>query len=144
MALAGLAALVTVLELVFAQHYQEPVMFIPFGLVALTLLALTTVALRPTTRFLRLFQGVMALLFVGSVLGVFFHLQGNLEVVQEVNPDLSGFALVWKVLTGAAPAFAPALLAFVGLLGLLFTYRHPGLVAEETRAFTPFESSLES
>ena len=35
--------------------------------------------------------------------------------------------LVWKALRGATPALAPGALAQLGLLGLLYTYRHPAL-----------------
>jgi hypothetical protein len=126
--LAALAALLTPLELIFAKHYGEPLMLIPFVLVALTLLAILAVVLWPNANVFRFFQIVMVLLFVGSALGVFFHLRGNLEVVQEVTPDLQGWNLLWKMLSGAAPALAPGLLAQVGLLGFLYTFKHPALL----------------
>ena len=135
LALAALASFVTLLELVFSEHYTEILMLVPFALTALTLFAIILVAFWPSTRLLRLFQGAMAPLFVGSALGVFFHLRGNLEIAQEVSPDLGGLGVAWKVLTGAAPALAPGLLAFVGLLGLIYTYRHPGLAGGRAPAF---------
>lgn len=127
LALAALAALMTPLELVLTKHYTQTAMLVPFALVGLVLLAIAAVLLRPSPPTLRLFQAVMGLLFIGSALGVFFHLRGNLEVALDIDPTLSGLGLFWRVLGGAAPALAPGLLAQVGLLGLLFTFRHPAL-----------------
>ena len=123
--IALLATLFTPLELIFSKHYQEPSMLIPFAMVGLALVGLLAVWRWPSRQILWLFQGVMGLLFVVSALGVWFHLQGNLEVVREVTPNLAGWPMLWKVLSGAAPALAPGLLAFVGMLGLAFTFQHP-------------------
>ena len=131
LAVAAFVTLVTPVELVFAEHYDEPAQFIPFVMVALTLLAILLVYRTPSATLLRLFRGLMGLLFVVSVVGVFFHLRGNLEVIREIHPETSGWPLVWKVLSGAAPALAPRLLAQVGLLGLIYTYRHPALTAQD-------------
>lgn len=130
MAVAAFATLVTPVELVLSKHYGDPAQFIPFVMVALTLLAIILVYHTPSAKLLRLFRGLMGLLFVVSVVGVFFHLRGNLEVIREIHPETSGGLLVWKVLSGAAPALAPGLLAQVGLLGLIYTYRHPVFTAQ--------------
>ena len=136
LALAVLACLMTPFELIFAKHYTQATMLIPFGLVALSLLCIAAIAFDPSPLRLRLFQAVMLLLFVGSSLGVFFHLKGNLEVALEVDPTLRGLPLIWEVLTGAAPALAPGLLAQVGLLGLAYTYRHPVLLLHKSLRLT--------
>jgi len=119
----------TPVELIFAKHYTQSAMLIPFVLVTLALATILAVALKPTPLVLRLFQAVMALLFVGSAIGVYFHLRGNLIVARDIDPTLGGFNLIWGMLTGASPALAPGLLAQVGLLGLAYTYRHPNLSA---------------
>lgn len=124
--IAFLATVFTPLELVFAKHTQEFAQLIPFGMAGLALAGLLAVRRWPEPRVLRAFQGVMGLLFLVSALGVWFHLRGNLEVVREVAPSLAGWPMLWKVMSGAAPALAPGLLAFVGMLGLAFTKGHPG------------------
>ena len=130
LAVAALAALVTPLELVFAEHYKDAVQLIPFAMILLTLLATAFVYRAPGAKMVRLFRWLMLALFVTSLVGVFFHLRGNLEVVREIHPEAAGWSLVWGALTGAAPALAPGLLAQVGLLGLIYTYNHPALAVE--------------
>jgi hypothetical protein len=125
LALAFLATLMVPLELLLIEHYEEPFMLIPFVLSGLALLAMSMVLIWPNKNVLRFFQVVMVLLIIGSLLGVFFHLSGNLEVVEEVHSDLRGLPMIWEVLSSAAPALAPGLLAQVGLMGLLYSYKHP-------------------
>jgi hypothetical protein len=36
--------------------------------------------------------------------------------------------LLWKVMSGAAPALAPGAMVQLGLLGLIYTFRHPALI----------------
>ena len=120
------------LELVFSRHYQQPLMLIPFVMVGVALVALLAVWPWPTAQVLRLFQAVMGLLLLTSLLGEWFHLRGNLEVVRQVSPDPSGWPLIWMVLNGRNPALAPGLLALVGMLGLVFTYGHPVLQDSKT------------
>jgi hypothetical protein len=56
------------------------------------------------------------------------HYGGNSEFQREVDPAIGGWSLVVKVMTAKAPpALAPAGLIQLGLLGLLYTYRHPAL-----------------
>ena len=69
----------------------------------------------------------MWLFVVIGLLGLFFHFKGNLQFATERDPSLSGFSLIWKALRGATPALAPGALSQLGLLGLLYGYRHPAL-----------------
>src|SRR5205085_8807415 len=82
---------------------------------------------RPTSGALRVFQGLMLIYLVIGVLGVYLHFRGNVEFVLERYPTLGGLQLVWKALRGATPALAPGALAQLGLLGLIYGYRHPAL-----------------
>ena len=83
---------------------------------------------RPTRRTLSVFRGLMLVCVAAGVAGFVLHVKGNLEFALERDPDLTGIALVWKVLRGATPVLAPGALALLGLLGLVFTYRHPAFV----------------
>ena len=64
--------------------------------------------------------------------GVYLHLHGNVEFALERDPSLSGAKLIWKALRGATPALAPGALAQLGLLGLLYTYKHPAFGTAST------------
>ena len=123
--LSTMATLMVPLELLFVEHYEEWQMYIPFVLSGLTLVGIVLVAFWPNKKTLLLFRMVMALLLIGSLLGVYFHLSGNLELTEEINSELQGWSRIWDILSGAAPALAPGLLAQVALMGFLFTYKHP-------------------
>jgi hypothetical protein len=69
----------------------------------------------------------MVLYLLIGLLGVYLHYRGNVEFALERYPTLGGFKLMWKALRGATPALAPGALAQLGLLGLLYTYRHPAV-----------------
>jgi len=56
-----------------------------------------------------------------------------MEFKLETNPSLVGWALVWAVLTGKAPpVLAPGAMIQLGLLGVVYTYKHPALLITET------------
>ena len=74
-----MATLMVPLELLFVEHYEEWQMYIPFVLSGLTLVGIVLVAFWPNKKTLLLFRMVMALLLIGSLLGVYFHLSGNLS-----------------------------------------------------------------
>ncbi len=116
----------TTVDLLLIGHYQEWTQWPPLVLLGLTALGIVLVATRPTPRTLQLFRLLMVLVVSSSLLGVYFHLHGNMEFRAETNPDLAGFALLWKSLKGGMPLLAPGVMAQVGLLGLAATFRHPG------------------
>ena len=115
------------IELALLRHADSFSQLIPHIVLLIGLLAVVTVYLSPSAATLRAFQAIMWLFVVVGVLGVFFHLKGNVEFATERDPSLSGFKLIWKVLRGATPALAPGALSQLGLLGLIYTYKHPAL-----------------
>ena len=115
------------IELALLRHADSFSQLIPHIVLLIGLLAAVTVYLSPSAATLRAFQAIMWLFVVVGVLGVFFHLKGNVEFATERDPSLSGFKLIWKVLRGATPALAPGALSQLGLLGLIYTYKHPAL-----------------
>jgi len=63
---------------------------------------------------------------------------GNTEFQHEMDPTLEGWTLFVKVMRAKAPpALAPAANIQIGLLGLLYTYRH----AASERARRPNQST---
>jgi hypothetical protein len=116
-------------ELALLRHADSFQQWIPHAALMIGLLSTLTVYIRPGRGTLRAFQVIM-LIFLGvGALGVYLHFIGNVEFARERNPSLGGAALVWKALRGATPALAPGALAQLGLLGLLYSYRHPALGA---------------
>jgi hypothetical protein len=92
------------------------------------LLSTVIVFLRPGPATLRVFKGMMVIFVIVGVVGLYLHYRGNVEFATERDPSLSGLRLLWKALRGATPALAPGALSQLGLLGLIYTYKHPSLV----------------
>ena len=112
-------------ELVLLEHTESATQWIPLVSLTVGLLAALTVAVRPSAGALRAFRAIMAVFVAAGVLGVYLHIDGNLEFARENDPSMTGRELLMEVLGGATPALAPGALAQLGLLGLALTYRHP-------------------
>ena len=112
-------------ELALIEHFEDPWQWAPLVALALTVVTATMVGVRPAPGTLRAFQVVMVACVVFGAIGVVLHLKGNLEFELEGAPDMRGWPLYREVLKGATPALAPGALAQLGLLGLLYTLRHP-------------------
>jgi hypothetical protein len=128
------------LELLLLEHTESATQLIPFAVLGAGSVASVKVAMRPTARSLRLFQVVMLLFIVAGLLGLYFHLRGNVEFELEDDPSARGLDLVWRSLHGGIPLLAPAAMAQLGLLGLVFTLRHPAL-RDAAAPTTPQERS---
>jgi len=115
------------IELALLRHAESFSQLIPHIVLLVGLVATVLVYLRPAHATFRVFQTLMWTFVVIGLLGVFFHLKGNVEFALERDPSLGGAKLIWKVMRGATPALAPGALSQLGLLGLLYTYRHPAL-----------------
>jgi hypothetical protein len=122
------------IELALLTHAESATQWIPHVALLLGLLVTALIHFRPTHASLRAFQTILAGFLVVGALGVYLHLRGNVEFALERDPSLTGLSLIWKALRGATPALAPAALAQLGLLGLLYTYKHPMLAGRSTSA----------
>lgn len=127
--LFGLAG--TGAELVLLEHTEDAWMWTPLVLMGLSLVVLMGYAVSKSRPVLRAFQGVMILFVVSGLLGVWFHYKGNVEFELEMYPSLAGLKLFWEAMKGATPALAPGTMIQLGLLGLIFTYKHPRLSRDE-------------
>jgi len=121
-------------ELALLRHAESFSQWIPHVVLMLGLLSTLIVFLRPGPATLRFFQLVMLIFLIVGVLGVYLHYRGNVEFALERDPSLTGARLLWKSLRGATPALAPGALSQLGLLGLLYSYRHPAFAGDAARA----------
>jgi hypothetical protein len=126
--LLAIGLLGTGTELLLLAHYEGPWQLVPLGLVGI---ALTTVAIHFVhggARSIAALRVAMLLLVVGAAAGIVLHYRGNLEFQLDMDPTASRWELFKKVVRAKAPpALAPGALAQMGLLGLIYTYRHPAL-----------------
>jgi hypothetical protein len=119
-------------ELLLLRHTETVWELIPLILIVW---AMATVAWHGISRgrgSIRALQATMALFLLAGLVGFVLHYQANMEFRLETNPSLSGWALVWAVLSGKTPpVLAPGAMIQLGLLGLIYTYRHPALFFTE-------------
>jgi hypothetical protein len=115
------------LELWLIEHMEDPVQFIPFVLCGLGALAAFAVLARPRRATLLALRVCMTLVVLGSLLGAYLHVAGNLELQREISPGATASAALLGALGGANPLLAPGILAVAATLALAATYRHPAL-----------------
>ena len=113
------------IELLLLKHTDGFWQLAPLGLIGLALLVLLWHAVRPGRTSLRALQVLMVILLISGVLGIWLHYSGNVEWELERMPGTAGLELFRHAIMGATPALAPGTMLQLGLIGLLFTYRHP-------------------
>lgn len=114
-------------ELVLLEHYESWQQWLPLALLALGLGAAAAVHRRAGRGSLLALRGIAAAFLLSGALGIYFHLEANVEFERELNPAAGGPELLWEALTGAMPALAPGSMALLGLIGLVITAGHPAL-----------------
>ena len=114
-------------ELLLLEHFESVWQFTPLVLLGVVLVAAALVWRRPGRSTVRFFQVVMALCIAAGLVGLLLHYRGNVEFELERDPMRHGFDLFWKAIRGATPTLAPGAMAQLGLLGLVYCYRHPAL-----------------
>jgi len=125
--LAAFMALGTIGELLLVEHWGDAIQLLPFLLCALSFLAIVMVMARPQRTTVRLMRWIVGITFVGSLFGIFEHIEHNYGFALEIQPNATSSTLFWKALSGANPLLAPGILAFTALLALAASYYHPAL-----------------
>ena len=113
------------LELLLLKHTDGPWQLLPLFLLAASALVLAWIALAPSLVGLRLWRLLMVLFVVSGLVGVLLHYRGNVEWELERMPGTGGWDLFRRAIMGATPSLAPGTMLQLGLVGLLYTYRHP-------------------
>ena len=126
--LLGMAGTTT--ELLLLRHTEDSTQLIPLMLLGAGYVVVAWNAVRRSRLSVRTLQALMVLFVASGILGVFFHYSANVEFQREIEPELTGSNLLWKVLQAKTPpALAPGLMAQLGLIGLAYAYRHPAFAA---------------
>jgi hypothetical protein len=116
-----------VVELFLLGHIEDAWQWVPIGLLSISVPVMLWQLVRPSLLSLRFIQVVMLLFVVSGLIGLALHYKGNVEFELEMYPTLGGLQLFKQVMTGATPALAPGTMVQFGVLGLLYTFRHPDL-----------------
>ncbi len=118
-----LGLLGTVTELVLLEHYEQPLQFVPLVLIVAAVGVLWWEVKRRDVASRRATQIVMALFVLAGFVGFAAHFQGSAEYQLELNPDMSNWELLEKILRAKAPPLlAPGMMLELGLLGLAYVF----------------------
>jgi uncharacterized membrane protein len=121
-----LGLLGTVTELVLLEHYEQPLQFVPLVLIVAAVTVLVWEFRRHDTASRRAVQIVMALFVLAGFVGFVAHFYGSAEYQLELNPEMSIWELMEKVLRAKAPPLlAPGMMLQLGLLGLAYMFSDP-------------------
>ena len=132
----------TLAELLLARHIEDAWQWIPLALIGLALVilawrGLTHRFVRQGVASLRALQALMLLFILSGFLGIGLHMRAKMEFKKESDPSLGGWKLLVQSLESKMPPpLAPGAMIQLGLLGLAYAYRHPGLSskAKDARA----------
>ena len=118
----------TVTELLLLKHYEDVAQFLPLILIGFALAIVGWHAARPSVVTVRVLQAAMTLFLAAGIAGMAFHAQGGAAFQWETNPSQRGWDVFAKVMRAQAPpVLAPGVMIELGLIGLVYTYRHPSL-----------------
>jgi predicted membrane channel-forming protein YqfA (hemolysin III family) len=130
----GLAGTVT--ELVLLEHYEQLLQLVPVVLIVAAVAAIVWQVLRNTAKSLRALEIIMALFVLAGFAGVAAHFHGSAEFQLELNPSMSTWELVEKIVRAKAPPLlAPGMMLQMGLLGLAYVYSDVRYRARIARLF---------
>jgi hypothetical protein len=132
--LAGSICIGTTVELFLAKHYEDPLQLLPFVLCGVGLIAVVAVLRRPGHIQLLALRGVMSLLLLGSLLGIYQHLVNNFAFELDIRPSAVWSDVWFQALRGAAPLLAPGILAVAAVVAIAATYAHPALARQNDAA----------
>lgn len=114
-------------ELLLLGHDDDTLQFIPLGLGAAYLLAFAWYGAARARSAVLAVRVVSGLACVSAGVGIFLHYRANVEWELETTPTMHGMELFREAITGSLPLLAPGAMLQLGLLGLLWSHRHPAL-----------------
>lgn len=114
-------------ELILLEHMEDWWQWVPLVALSGALVLVLWALVKPGRGVLKVLRLLMALFLVIGATGLTLHFRGNVEFELELHATMRGFELVWEALKGATPALAPGTMIQLGLVGLVYCYRHPML-----------------
>lgn len=131
LAIFALGILGTGAELVLLEHYESWQQWLPLAVLAIGLAGTAAVHHRPGRGSVLALRVIATAFLLSGALGIYFHIEANVEFERELDATVGGSELVREALTGAMPALAPGSMALLGLIGLVITAGHPALQPDD-------------
>jgi hypothetical protein len=118
-----LGLLGTFVELLLLSHYEQPLQLVPVVLIVTAGAVLGWHLKQRGGASLITLQIVMALFVLAGFAGAAAHFHGSTEFQLDLDPDMSTWELIEKVMRAKAPpVLAPGMMLQLGLLGLAYAY----------------------
>ena len=118
-----LGLLGTVTELILLEHYERPLQLVPLVLIVLALVTLAWNVTQESPGSRRSLVVVMILFVLAGFAGAVAHFIGSAEFQLELDPSMSTWDLLVKVMRAKAPpVLAPGMMLQLGLLGLAYVF----------------------
>jgi hypothetical protein len=128
LALLTFGLIATTGELFALGHYKEAWQLVPIACLVGSLLVIAWHVFFGGAASLRVLRFIMFVTLLVGLTGVVLHFRESRAFQLDANPDLSGLPLILKVLRAKSPpALAPGAMVQMGLLGLIYVFRHPML-----------------
>jgi hypothetical protein len=108
-------------ELALLEHWGELRLWGPMLVLAVSIPLAVRTLVSPIRQALLVLRACMLVMIGSGLLGVWFHLEGNLAFERELYPTHDVLPLLLEAFKGATPTLAPGALIQLGLLGLLTT-----------------------
>ena len=124
----ALGLLGTTTDLLLIEHYEDTLQLIPIGLAAFAMAVVLWNAIGSTLVSVRMLQAAMVLLLGAGAVGMTLHYRGAAAFQWEMDATQSSWDVFKKVIRAKAPPLmAPGAMVQLGLIGLVYTYRHPAI-----------------
>ena len=116
----------TLTDLLLLAHYEDSAQLIPIGLLVTALAVVLGHLLHRGRASVRVLQAVMLLCVAAGLAGIGLHFNGAAEFQLEIDPSLDWRGLIRKVSgSQSPPLLAPGAMVQLGLVGLIYAFRHP-------------------
>jgi hypothetical protein len=113
----------TITELILLEHYEEPLQFVPLVLIVLAVATLAWHLARGDATSLNALLVIMSLSVIAGFVGFVAHFYGSAEFQLDLDPEMSTWELIDKVLRAKAPPLlAPGMMIQLGLLGIAYVF----------------------
>jgi hypothetical protein len=117
----------TGIELLLLEHTDGVWQLVPLALLGAALLVLCWHLIARNSASVHAIRLLMLGFILSGLAGLLLHYRGNVEFERQLHTAAGGFELFWEAIKGATPTLAPGTMIQLGLIGLVYTYRHPAL-----------------
>jgi len=118
-------------ELIALRHYEDSWQLVPLFLLGFALAVVVWHLVERGAAPILALRTIAGFFVIAGVTGIILHYRANLEFQLDMDSSQHGWPLFLKVIHAQAPpALAPGAMAQLGLLGWLYTFRHPAISRE--------------